>query len=724
MNALDLLFSWFLAATLRGTLLACPVLLLQFAFRRQLPARWRYAFWLPVVFVLAAPTLPQSRWSLERLLAQHLSTQTQPIIAQSQTSPPVHTIVAPPLAPQLAPPIQWRRILAAAWLAGAGGAMGFMFAAYARAMRQIRRGAVETNASLENLVSEAAAAAGLPAPPPLLVSDSVQSPAVCGLFRPTLLLPAQFPQGFEREEAHLVLLHEMTHLLRRDLPANWLLCLLQALHWCNPALAFVFRRIRADREMACDAQVLALNGRDNRADYGHALLKLQSALASSSLNLGFVGVFGHASSMRSRIRAIAGYRGAAPIWGALGALVVAILSITGATRAQDQVDTGSPAQPQPIAKILPHWPNFDLARVNAIKTKLATITLPSMKFTNTRILNALTYLQQQSVLLDPEKVGVRIQYIPAPASPSAAAPAQGESDPDPTSAQLTLSLTNVPLSEALRYVTSLASLKYTVTDTGVEVVPLSVPTEILFQREWSVSHVSMNKLGYHSRETVMEFLAPEGIAFPPGSGAELSPHQDRLTVVNTQENLDTVDAILAHGRLLELLDKLIFKELTLKDVTLHEAIDTITKLGQSADPEHNGVRIVEAATNLNPSPFERRITLSRRDISMREALRSVANLAGMKYAVGSSNVVFAPLAPDEKAYVSKQWTVSPATQSSLAWRPEIGAQEFLASKGIAFPHGSSLEWYPEQRVLSMKNSPENIQTTEALLTPSSPTDSK
>src|SRR6185369_15528530 len=65
MNTIDSFFVWFLSATIRASLLALAVLALQAALRKRLAARWRYALWLPVVLVLVAPQLPQSRWSAE-----------------------------------------------------------------------------------------------------------------------------------------------------------------------------------------------------------------------------------------------------------------------------------------------------------------------------------------------------------------------------------------------------------------------------------------------------------------------------------------------------------------------------------------------------------------------------------------------------------------------------------------------------------------------------------
>src|SRR4051812_37207866 len=65
MTTLDPLFGWFLQATLRASLLTVAVLVVHAIFRERMPARWRYAMWLPVVLAMAAPWLPQSRWSME-----------------------------------------------------------------------------------------------------------------------------------------------------------------------------------------------------------------------------------------------------------------------------------------------------------------------------------------------------------------------------------------------------------------------------------------------------------------------------------------------------------------------------------------------------------------------------------------------------------------------------------------------------------------------------------
>ena len=70
--------------------------------------------------------------------------------------------------------------------------------------------------------------------PDLFESIEVNSPALHGLFRPRLLLPRGFTTGFSAKELRFVFLHELAHLKRRDLLLNWIMALLQVIHWFNP----------------------------------------------------------------------------------------------------------------------------------------------------------------------------------------------------------------------------------------------------------------------------------------------------------------------------------------------------------------------------------------------------------------------------------------------------------------------------------------------------------
>ncbi len=350
MNTLDTFFQWLLAASVRASLLAIAVLALQFVLRLWLPARWRHALWLPVVFVLIAPVLPASRWSLENRMASPLVVRSA-LLPTGTGTPDMDTAPETEMPTDLAASAATRSrvhgIVLFAWLAGACGFLGAGAIGYRRSLRRIGRGAVETDATLAEAVASVVRHLKLRRAPRVVVSAAIGSPAIAGLFRPRLLLPTGFSEDFSDTEKRLILRHELMHLKRCDLPLNWLLCLLQALHWFNPLLWFAFARMRSDREMACDAQVLAADAEDRRADYGRALLKLQDSMPCPGLSLAFVGIFERSAGLRSRIRAIAGFRRAHHAWGIVVPVGIAMLTALGATRASHAKAPPQTAPPLP-----------------------------------------------------------------------------------------------------------------------------------------------------------------------------------------------------------------------------------------------------------------------------------------------------------------------------------------------------------------------------------------
>ncbi|OYW76243.1 MAG: hypothetical protein B7Z37_09705 [Verrucomicrobia bacterium 12-59-8] len=111
----------------------------------------------------------------------------------------------------------------------------------------------------------------------------------------------------------------------------------------------------------------------------------------------------------------------------------------------------------------------------------------------------------------------------------------------PSNARITLDLKDVPLSEALRYVTELAQMKYKVETHAVLVVPLSENASEQFTRSYRV-RPNFLSAGGGSRLTAKQALEGAGITFPEGASASYNPTNTTLVVRNTQPNLDLVAA--------------------------------------------------------------------------------------------------------------------------------------------------------------------------------------
>jgi beta-lactamase regulating signal transducer with metallopeptidase domain len=102
----------------------------------------------------------------------------------------------------------------------------------------------------------------------LRLHPTLGSPAVTGLFRPTIYLPAHAVE-WNDDTLRMVLLHELGHLARRDLWTALTARLACLLHWFNPLVWVLRKHLLAQCEYACDAHVIASGA--NRDIYAHAL---------------------------------------------------------------------------------------------------------------------------------------------------------------------------------------------------------------------------------------------------------------------------------------------------------------------------------------------------------------------------------------------------------------------------------------------------------------------
>lgn len=142
----------------------------------------------------------------------------------------------------------------------------------------------------------------LEACPTLQITDVAMSPAVCGLFRPVVLLPRLLVHRLSIEQLRTVLLHELIHLRRRDLWVNCLQSLLQIVCWWHPLIWLANARIRRVREEAVD-EAVASALRDDADTYPATLLEVAKLTFTRPLmTLGLVGILESKNALKQRIR--------------------------------------------------------------------------------------------------------------------------------------------------------------------------------------------------------------------------------------------------------------------------------------------------------------------------------------------------------------------------------------------------------------------------------------
>ncbi len=123
---------------------------------------------------------------------------------------------------------------------------------------------------------------GLPRTPKirLAVSSQVHVPCVIGWLWPVILLPARGLSMLPKDDLKLILAHELAHVRRFDGLVNLLQCLVEAILFFNPAVWWINRVIRQEREACCDAAAVSQN-HASIENYATALLHWGELAAAS-----------------------------------------------------------------------------------------------------------------------------------------------------------------------------------------------------------------------------------------------------------------------------------------------------------------------------------------------------------------------------------------------------------------------------------------------------------
>jgi len=136
----------------------------------------------------------------------------------------------------------------------------------------------------------------------LKLSPSIQSPAVCGLLRPTVLMPKALFEKLSPEKLRAVLIHELAHIKRGDLWINLAQTLLQIVYFYNPFVWLTNVIVRRIREQAVDEMVLVALGAEAKS-YSNTLIDIaEMAFWKANFSLRLIGVVESKKALHRRIK--------------------------------------------------------------------------------------------------------------------------------------------------------------------------------------------------------------------------------------------------------------------------------------------------------------------------------------------------------------------------------------------------------------------------------------
>lgn len=164
-------------------------------------------------------------------------------------------------------------LFVAIWCAGAALMLTRQIGAWIYLQRLLRRSSLPLRDSWSRL-NRLVERVGLKRHVQLLETTLLHVPATVGWIRPIVLLPASVLTGLSAAEIEALVLHELAHIRRHDYLINVLQTVVETLLFYHPAVWWVSKRIRVERENCCDD--IAAAASDNAANYATALATIES----------------------------------------------------------------------------------------------------------------------------------------------------------------------------------------------------------------------------------------------------------------------------------------------------------------------------------------------------------------------------------------------------------------------------------------------------------------
>ena len=226
-------FRGVLQASWQGALAIVLVLLGRRALGTRVPARWHYLLWFLVLVRLLVPAfvLPRTPASLENIhvIARPFERLPEPgtrrvILGRASDNPPPRqafpmrsaAVASAPLTVAARRPWSWGMVAAQVWLAGAVVGSVWLVGCAIGLRRKLRRETFPVEEKILCLWQTCCHRWLRRSPPRVLAAAWIDSPALVGAWRPTLLIPRRGADSLTAQDWEHVFAHEIAHLRWRD----------------------------------------------------------------------------------------------------------------------------------------------------------------------------------------------------------------------------------------------------------------------------------------------------------------------------------------------------------------------------------------------------------------------------------------------------------------------------------------------------------------------------
>ena len=260
----------------KATALLGIAALVQLIVYRRASAATRHTVWtLAIASVLLLPlvSLALPEWPLAMIeVDPNPAVATPSGVAAAvvvETAPQTGAVAPAPFPVQQAAGFSWSTFIAGVYIAGLLVLLMRLIAQRWSVRRLARSASVVPDGDWTDVLAECADRMGVHRPVRLLRSREHNVPVTFGTRQPSIVIPA-IGDTWTDDRRRAVMCHELAHVVRFDCLTHTFAVAACALYWFHPAMWWIVRQLRIERELACDDRVIAM-GTEPREYAGHLL---------------------------------------------------------------------------------------------------------------------------------------------------------------------------------------------------------------------------------------------------------------------------------------------------------------------------------------------------------------------------------------------------------------------------------------------------------------------
>lgn len=243
------------------------------------------------------------------------------------------------------------------------------------------------------------------------------------------------------------------------------------------------------------------------------------------------------------------------------------------------------------------------------------IVFPKVALQEAGLEEVAEFIRLMSPQHDPAKQGVSIILRP---------------EAESSKAKITLSLTNIKLTDMLSYVEALSGIKVHYETSTIVFVDTPLTT-----KTFSLDPSAAAKIG-----DAKSWLVKQGVNFPSGAVVTMSQRKDALTIKASSDDLSKIATLIAgispaESGAAKLAKAIILPSVQFREATVKEAVDHL----RSLVPVAEGLEIILQPDDASKTAL---LTLDLKNIPLLEALKYVAELSGLRLKVGETTITLEP----------------------------------------------------------------------------------